>query len=153
MRHRTFRLNEWSGRYSELADEFYMPAAWRVQDTKNKQGSLSYDSDIEFGLWNNANTKLADQAFANCYRVYTDLLANGVAKELARIVLPVSMFTEIYVNVDVHNLIHFLGLRQDAHAQLEMREIANAMATIAEDLFPWTFEARKKYKFKLIEEE
>jgi len=148
VRHRTLRLNEWSGRYSELADEFYEPNTWRVQDTKNKQGSLDAEHDQ---LWHNENTQLVKEVYKNCYTAYQTLLDRGVAKELARIVLPVSLFTEIYVNVDVHNLIHFLNLRQDPHAQLEMREIANAMNHIFVDLFPWSAEARSKYKFVLQE--
>jgi len=152
VRHRTFRLNEWSGRYSELADEFYTPMAWRVQDTKNKQGSLEFVGEHE-ETWQENNTLIAEEIFQLAYKEgYQKLLKRGVAKELARIVLPVSLYTEIYVNVDVHNLIHFLNLRQDPHAQLEMREIADAMAVIAESLFPWTFEARKKFKVKIVEE-
>lgn len=152
VRHRTFRLNEWSGRYSELADEFYMPAAWRVQDTKNKQGSLEYIGATESeDFWHSHNTAIAEHVFEEAYAGYQELLKRGVAKELARVVLPVSMFTEIYVNTDVHNLIHFLNLRQDPHAQLEMRVIADAMAEIGRELFPWTFEAKDRYKFILQE--
>lgn len=149
VRHRTFRLNEWSGRYSELADEFYVPELWRVQDVKNKQGSLDAQLLPE---WHAANDDIARQCFENAYKAYQILLEHGVARELARIVLPVSMFTEIYVNVDLHNLIHFLNLRQDPHAQLEMRIIADAMAEIGRDLFPWTFEAKDKFKFQLVEQ-
>jgi thymidylate synthase (FAD) len=138
VRHRTFRLNEWSGRYSELADEFYMPDVWRVQDDKNKQGSLETDKEQ---TWHVINTGLAQEAFKNCYNTYQTLLSRGVAKELARVVLPVSMFTEVYVNVDVHNLMHFLRLRQDAHAQKEMRDVADAMAEIFKELYPWSYEA------------
>jgi len=143
VRHRTMRLNEWSGRYSELAEEFYTPKIWRVQDTKNKQGSFAADMSDE---WNKENTRIAAESFGQSYEAYQALLTRGVAKEMARIVLPVSLFTEIYVNVDVHNLMHFLNLRQDGHAQSEIREIADGMAEIAEQLFPWTFEARSRYK-------
>lgn len=149
VRHRTMRLNEWSGRYSELADEFYMPEEWRIQDSKNKQGGLSGNQPLG---WHNANDDIAQKCFDSTYSAYQQLLERGVAKELARIVLPVSLFTEIYVNVDVHNLIHFLNLRQDAHAQFEMRIIADAMNEIFEKLFPWCAEARKKYKFVLRED-
>lgn len=148
VRHRTFRLNEWSGRYSELSDNFYVPDFWRVQDTNNKQGSVDARDDL---IWNDTNSRLAKDTYRICYDTYQQLLGRGVAKELARIVLPVSLFTEIYVNCDVHNLIHFLGLRQDGHAQSEMRDIADAMAQIAEELFPWTFEARNKYKVRIEE--
>ena len=152
VRHRTFRLNEWSGRYSELVDEFYTPEIWRFQDTKNKQGSVVKTVDVpEDHIWHQENHDIAKSVFEFSYVQYQKLLERGVAKELARIVLPVSMFTEIYVNVDVHNLIHFLNLRQDPHAQWEMREVANAMDTIFQDLFPWCAEARKTHKLKLVE--
>jgi thymidylate synthase (FAD) len=148
VRHRTFRLNEWSGRYSELADEFYIPQLWRVQDVKNKQGSLDADHDE---AWHDECDRIARDCFKSAYDAYQELLKRGVAKELARIVLPVSMFTEIYVNADVHNLMHFLNLRQDPHAQLEIREIADGMATVFQELFPWSYEAHTKHKLRMIE--
>jgi thymidylate synthase (FAD) len=152
VRHRTFRLNEWSGRYSELADEFYMPKLWRVQDTKNKQGSLEYIGATESeDFWHSSNTAIAERVFSEAYEGYQQLLKRGVAKELARIVLPVSMFTEIYVNTDVHNLMHFLNLRQDPHAQLEIREIADGMASVFQELFPWSHEAHVTHKLKMID--
>lgn len=146
VRHRTFRLNEWSGRYSKLEDEFFMPERWRTQDANNKQGSV--DSVVDDG-WHDKNSAIAYKAFRSCYDAYTELLNRGVAKELARIVLPTSLFTEIYVNCDVHNLLHFLNLRQDSHAQSEIVDIANGMAEIAQELFPWTFEARDRYKVNI----
>lgn len=148
VRHRTMRLNEWSGRYSELADEFYTPRWWRLQDAKNKQGSVEVNGLTD---WHEENDRIAKECFRQCYSAYQQFLQRGVAKELARIVLPVSLFTEIYCNVDVHNLIHFLNLRQDPHAQLEMREIANAMEVIFKELYPWCAEARAKFKFKVEE--
>lgn len=148
VRHRTFRLNEWSGRYSELADQFYVPELWRVQDVKNKQGSLSVSIDAS---WHEEQNDIARKVFTDTYAAYQQLLANGVAKELARIVLPVSMFTEIYVSCDVHNLMHFLNLRQDAHAQLEIREIADAMAVVFKELFPWSYEAHIKHRLRMVE--
>lgn len=152
VRHRTFRLNEWSGRYSELADEFYCPEVWRVQDFKNKQGSVTVENDKEALIkWHSDMSDIAKTSFDICYDTYQALLRRGVAKELARIVLPVSLFTEIYVNVDVHNLIHFLNLRQDPHAQLEMRVIADAMSVIFQDLFPWSAEARRRFPLKVLE--
>jgi len=151
VRHRTFRLNEWSGRYSELADEFYTPIVWRVQDTKNKQGSLASGSLVDSPEWHDENSGIAQSVFSYAYTEYQHLLDRGVAKELARIVLPVSLFTEIYVNTDVRNLIHFLNLRQDPHAQLEMREMADAMSVVFQDLFPWSAEARRKFKWELVE--
>lgn len=149
VRHRTFRLNEWSGRYSELADEFYLPAHWRVQDTTNKQGSLAVDLPE---LFDAENTITAQETYETCHKAYKLLLERGVAKEQARFVLPVGIYTEIYVNCDLHNLLHFLRLRQDGHAQSEIQDVANAMRQIAAELFPWTFAAFDKFKFKVVED-
>ncbi|MFM8654398.1 MAG: FAD-dependent thymidylate synthase, partial [Verrucomicrobiota bacterium] len=93
VRHRTFRLNEWSGRYSELADEFYVPTKWRAADAKNKQGS-----QVSTSLDHAALTKEVKDLNDSAYATYQNLLKQGVAKELARMVLPVSIFTEVYVN-------------------------------------------------------
>ena len=146
VRHRTFRLNEWSGRYSELADEFYVPTKWRAADAKNKQGS-----QVSASLDHSALTKEVKDFNDSAYATYQNLLKQGVAKELARMVLPVSIFTEVYVNCDLHNLIHFLQLREDDHAQQEIRELGAAMREIAEKLFPWTFEAYHKYRLAVSE--
>lgn len=150
VRHRTFRLNEWSGRYSELKDEFYVPEIWRRQNTQgNKQGSVPDVAE----LWNAYNSRLLVFAYNKAYETYENLLANGVAKELARIVLPVGIYTEIYVNCDLHNLIHFFNLRTDSHAQKEIQDVAWAMLHIAEKLFPWTIALFDKYKPRMVPEE
>jgi thymidylate synthase (FAD) len=145
VRHRTFRLNEWSARYSELKDEFYVPSEWRSADKKNKQGSETADLD---------HKKISAEVKAfndHAYKTYQNLLNQGVARELARTVLPVSIFTEVYVNCDLHNLMHFITLREDIHAQWEIREVARAMREIAEKLYPWTFEAYRKYKVNVVD--
>lgn len=146
VRHRTFRLNEVSARYTELPDEFYLPEKWRAQDTKNKQGSVNYDTVDQ-----NVAIVLARDSYAHCYRAYEMMIKDGVSKEQARFILPVGIYTEIYVNIDLHNLMHFLRLRLDSHAQLEMREVAKAMHDIALELFPWTFQAFRKFKLKVEE--
>lgn len=146
VRHRTFRLNEWSGRYSELADEFFTPTKWRSQDTKNKQSSIEDNGIAQF-----ACDTICQDAYRGAYGAYKMLLQNNVAKEMARFVLPVGIYTEIYVNCDLHNLVHFLRLREDGHAQVEIQDVARAMKQIAYSLFPWTFDAYEKFKFKLIE--
>lgn len=145
VRHRTFRLNEWSARYSEMADEFYLPSEWRTQDTKNKQGS---GAAVSSGASAHFSAVVSD-LYERCYTAYKGLIDMGVAKELARIVLPVALYTEIYVNCDLHNLMHFLRLRQDPHAQQEIRDVANAMHKIALRLFPWTMEAFGRYRVRV----
>lgn len=146
VRHRMFRLNEVSARYTELPEEFYLPKTWREQDTKNKQSSLESNT-----IEQQTCTNLAVIAYDNAYETYEELIARGVSKEQARFVLPVGIYTEIFVNCDLHNLMHFLRLRLDGHAQSEMRDVAQAMHTIAYDLFPWTFDAFKKYKLTMVE--
>jgi len=136
VRHRTFRLNEWSGRYSKLDPEFYIPDEWRTQDTVNKQGSIE-DKEFEHGK----ATMAMAEACGFVYQKYEQLLDMGVAKEMARFILPLNIFTEIYVNCDLHNLMHFLTLRMDSHAQKEIQEIAFAMHKIMCKLYPWTGEA------------
>lgn len=147
VRHRTFRLNEWSGRYSELADEFFTPETWRAQSkTGNKQGSEE-SAEVSQHYCNTVLREIYDAAYVS----YRCLLGAGVAKEQARMVLPVGIYTEIYVNCDLHNLLHFTRLREDGHAQKEMQDVAQAMKSIAKELFPWTFEAYEKFKFQVVE--
>lgn len=149
IRHRTFRLNEWSGRYSILEDIFYYPKIWRRQNTQgNKQGSIE-DATPE---WNHLNTDILKTIYFDCYEAYQELLKRGVTKELARIVLPSGIYTEIYVNCDLHNLIHFFNLRTDSHAQKEIQDVAWAMLSIAEKLFPWTIALFDKYKPRMVAE-
>lgn len=156
VRHRTFRLNEWSGRYSELADEFFVPTdGWRTPDPNNKQGSVGgFDpvvsdiADLSVTL-----TEAYRLQLQSAYGFYQRMLKLGVAKEMARMILPVSIYTEIYVNCDLHNLIHFLRLRCDPHAQKEIQDVANAMKQIAAELFPWTFSAVERYGVKIIDKE
>lgn len=148
VRHRTFRLNEWSGRYSELKDQTYMPATWRKQDDKNKQGSVETQEIDQV-----KTSILAQSAYNYSYSIYQDLLKIGVAKEQARMVLPVGIYTEIYVNCDLHNLIHFFNLRTDPHAQKEIQDVAWAMLTIAEKLFPWTIALFDKYKPRMVQQD
>jgi thymidylate synthase (FAD) len=86
------------------------------------------------------------------YQHYTKMIEAGVAKEMARMILPVNLYTEIYCCWDLRNLLHFISLREDSHAQVEIQEYAKAMKQIATELFPWTFQAYEKYKWELKEE-
>jgi len=159
VRHRTFRLNEQSARYSEMADDFYIPSNWRKQDTKNKQGS------IDDGAWNpildcrptdNDPISATEWLRLSCqhnYEAYKLMLEAGIAKEMARMILPVNLYTEIYVNCDLSNLIKFLTLRMDSHAQWEIQQYANAMFEIMKELYPATAEAFTKIKWKVTENE
>lgn len=131
--------NEVSGRYSVMKDEFYLPdlAHINYQSTDNKQGRSGPLPESE------AQSVLvemeADQQEA--YHTYTQLIERGVAKELARVNLPLSLYTEWYWQIDLHNLFHFLGLRLDGHAQYEIRVYAEAMAKCAKAVAPAAYAA------------
>jgi thymidylate synthase (FAD) len=151
VRHRTYRLNEVSARYTQLPEEYYLPREWRKQNTQgNLQGSTPFTDGTDLFQQEHL-TNLAKSVYDFAHRAYTTLIDAGVANEQARMVLPVAIYTKIFVNCDLHNLTHFLRLRLDAHAQAEMREVAGAMATIAHQLFPWTMEAFDRYKLVTID--
>jgi thymidylate synthase (FAD) len=140
VRHRTARLNEISGRYSVMKDEFYVPRGDAIapQATDNKQGrsGAAFPEDVQRGI----AAELTVQQRA-AYEGYQGLLDKDVARELARINLPLSMYTEWYWQIDLHNLFHFLKLRMDAHAQYEIRAYAEAMFEIAQRVCPIATEA------------
>ena len=144
VRHRTFRLNEESARYHKMEDDFHIPKVWRIQSQKNKQMSeIVKESDDYIGSdpWNETNSGQVQEVCEHAYSVYEELLEQGVAREQARYILPVNLMTTIRVNIDLHNLMHFLRLRLDPHAQFEIRQLAYAMLRIAENRFPICMEA------------
>lgn len=139
VRHRTFRLNEVSARYTELDLGFYTPEKWRTQDTKNKQSSTDFkfkDEDFRQAHF----TDWLETSYKESFKTYKRLLDNGVAREMARMVLPVGALTEIRVNIDLSNLIKYFMLRDDSHAQYEIQEISRAMKTITTECYPWVME-------------
>jgi len=149
VRHRMQNLNEVSARYTELPNEFYVPKEWRKQDVVNKQGSVVEDDWNELvpliisggsQSKNQGFTEVAQGAYNAAYVSYEFLLSQGVAREMARMVLPVGIYTECYSCWDLKNLLHFFALRDDSHAQAEIREYARAMKQIVSELFPWTME-------------
>ncbi|MEE8440285.1 MAG: FAD-dependent thymidylate synthase [Spirochaetia bacterium] len=135
VRHRTARLNEISGRYSVLKDEFYVPAGKDVseQSEDNKQGRVETSATVE--LQESVRRRLA-AGQATAYAEYTALLDDGVARELARVNLPLSLYTEWYWQIDLHNLFRFLKLRMDEHAQREIRAYATTMFEITRQVCP-----------------
>lgn len=129
MRHRTASINEYSARYSIVKDEFWIPQSFRHQSKTNTQGSTgSFDDE--------ALKKAYVDACSNSFKVYKDLLAGGVCREVARAVLPVSTMTEFYWKIDLHNLLNFLRLRMDDHAQHEIREVAHIIWSHVLERFP-----------------
>lgn len=140
VRHRTARLNEISGRYSIMKDEFYIPEPdqMRGQSSDNKQARSDEalpDPVVEQML---AEME-ADQK--QIYAHYEAMIEGGLAREIARANLPLSMYTEWYWQIDLHNLFRFLHLRMDAHAQYEIRVFAEAMAQCAQAVAPMAYEA------------
>lgn len=144
IRHRTARLNELSGRYSVMRDEFYVPDEARVQEQSDidKQGS---GASLPAELARRVLTVLTDGQ-ERAYRDYQGLIDDHVARELARINLPLSLYTEWYWQIDLHNMFHFLRLRLDPHAQHEIREYAQAMARCARAVAPQAYEAFEEYQ-------
>lgn len=143
IRHRTANVNEQSGRYSLLPMLFYTPEEenFKAQSQANKQGR---DGELSSEVYTHAveNWNLSR---AHATELYTDLAEAEVARELARIDLPLSTYTQWYWKIDLHNLFHFLTLRCDSHAQYECRVFANAMAGMAKRLAPLAFEGWQDY--------
>ncbi len=131
-RHRTFSYNEVSRRYTEVDIELYTPEFYRTQSKDNKQASIDNDI-IEY---NEAAKMTMKQANEQALQHYNYLLSMGVCREQARTVLPQNMMVTFYATVNMRNLLHFLGLRMDAHAQKEIREYANAIHDILQPIYP-----------------
>jgi len=128
MRHRTWSYNEISGRYTEMDVEYYTPLKEHIgtQGTANKQARyLGYGEG-----WGGAADRIRD-AYANATGAYYDLLDNEVPREVARMVLPLGLYTRFYATVDLNNLIKFVGLRDHEGAQWEIQQYARAVAKLA----------------------
>ena len=149
IRHRTARVNEISGRYSVMKDECYLPAeeSLRTQSTINKQGRAETPVSPE-----SAKAIVEEMAAGqrDAYARYEAMLASDLAREVARIGLPLSLYTEWYWQIDLHNLFHFLKLRLDAHAQWEIREYARVMAEITKAVAPMAYAAFETYELKQV---
>ncbi len=143
IRHRTANVNEYSARYSIVPDRFYRPdvESVRKQSKSNRQGG---DEPIEAGTAEEF-LGLLERAEAH-YKEYLALTEKGVARELARAALPVSVYTEWYWKCDLHNIFHFLSLRMDPHAQLEIQVFARAMYELMKPIVPVSCEAFEDYR-------
>jgi thymidylate synthase (FAD) len=144
VRHRTASLNEYSARYSVVPDEFDLPGPERVlaQSKQNRQGRgaalppdavQAFRSDLE-------------RVSTEAYGAYVRALEAGVARETARLVLPLAYYTQWYWKINLHNLFHFLSLRLDPHAQDEIRQYAAAVAALARSVCPTAFEAFEEFQ-------
>lgn len=147
VRHRTFSVNEYSTRYSLAIEDkaTTKPNKWRTQSINNKQGSCGFlDPIIGDQL-----TIQEHELHEHIEEVYKNRLELGVAREQARKDLPLSNYTLARVKVDIHNLLHFLSLRMDTHAQLEIRRYANIIGNeIIAKWLPFTWEAFNDYDFR-----
>jgi len=134
VRHRTGAFNEFSGRYSIFPDTYYVPTLDRIQyqSTFNKQGSADSLPEDEAKHWQQL---IIDRSEGD-YRAYTAMVEAGVTRELARIILPPNFYTKVRWTINLHNLFHFLKLREDAHAQWEVQQYANVMHQICRKYFP-----------------
>lgn len=149
IRHRTASVNEYSGRYSEMTDDFYVPEQnqIRTQDEVNKQGRS--DKQIDDATAQEVLQSM-QQHQKDSYDEYLNYLGKGVAREIARINLPLSSYTEWYWKIDLHNLFRFLKLRLDWHAQYEIRVYAEAIANIIKELYPISFKAFSDYMLNSV---
>jgi thymidylate synthase (FAD) len=146
VRHRTANINEYSLRYSEARDEFYLPESDNIefQSSINKQGRMGkVDEELKKKVQSYFK-EISDRSF----EIYCELNEAGVARELARAILPVNLYTEWYWKNDLHNLLHFIGLRSDGHAQYEIRVFSDAMASFVKKVAPFAWEAYQDYVVK-----
>jgi thymidylate synthase (FAD) len=145
IRHRTANVNEYSGRYSEMRDEFYIPEpeVIKKQSDDNKQGRAEEILSVDY---TNALAKNFSCSQENAYKEYKKNVDEGLARELARINLPLSIYTEWYWKIDLHNLFHFLKLRMDKHSQYEIRVYADIIADILKVCVPLAYEAFEDYQ-------
>ncbi len=148
IRHRTANVNEYSARYSILDREFYIPEPSQLaaQSTVNNQGR----GDTLQGEEAARVLEMLKSDAARSYDHYSEMLSQdgqqGLARELARMNLPMNIYTQWYWKTDLHNLFHFLRLRADAHAQYEIRVYADIIAQITRDWVPLAFAAFEDYR-------
>ncbi|MFH1744079.1 MAG: FAD-dependent thymidylate synthase [bacterium] len=149
VRHRTARINEISGRYSVMQNEFYVPAEEdiRFQSKRDRQGRSREEVPPEL------RQKVLDiltRTHEQAYKDYEGMIEDGLARELARISLPITLYTEWYWQIDLHNLFHFLKLRLDWHAQKEIRAYAEVMAQIAKTIAPMAYKAFEEHNLHSV---
>ncbi|MCA8998801.1 MAG: FAD-dependent thymidylate synthase, partial [Planctomycetaceae bacterium] len=147
IRHRTANVNEYSTRYSVAIDSAQAtpPDEWRTQAENNRQGSAGF---LEEG---DELTEAEREFQASARALYQARLDRGVAREQARKDLPLCTYTEAYWKIDLHNLLHFLALRMDSHAQWEIRQYATTIGEqIVKPLFPVVWEAFQDYRMQAM---
>lgn len=146
IRHRMASVNEYSTRYSVAIDSMQTtePNQWRAQSQDNRQGSAGFFEPEQGGALTESERDFQKAAL----KLYQDRLDQGVAREQARKDLPLSTYTEAYWKIDLHNLLHFLALRMDDHAQWEIRQFAQTIGyKIVSQWVPLAWEAFLDYRF------
>lgn len=148
IRTRTANINEYSTRYSEAIDSMQRtkPDQWRLQSSDNKQGSDGFLNAGEGIYFSMDEQTLQEES----RKIYMSRLKAGIAREQARKDLPLSTYTEAYWKIDLHNLLHFLELRMDSHAQYEIRQYANTIGEIVEKWCPLTWESFLKHRVNAV---
>lgn len=155
IRHRTASVNEESGRYTQLADEYWMPEgnAWRGQATTNRQASTGVVEHIPVQWHSMQPEETTKGVFVTCkvnppqgaeevaFAEYQRRIDSGVSREMARSCLPLSTYTSFYWKIDLHNFLHFISLRMHSHAQPEIQVYAKAMFEMVQPMAPWACEA------------
>jgi len=145
-RHRTAKLNEMSGRYTQLPNEVYTPTRERIkgQDKVNKQGSSGEVAELHKDIFLHMHECNVNGVFEE----YQRSLDNGIAKEVARIDLPLSTYSKMVWQMDLHNLMHFMRLRMAPNAQWEIREYANIIGEIVQRCYPKVWGAFEEHILK-----
>jgi len=148
IRHRTANVNEYSARYSILDREFYIPAPEHIaaQSSVNNQGRGEALTGEEAARVLDILKSDSTRSYDNYQSMISDDGQKGLARELARMNLPANIYTQWYWKVDLHNLLHFLRLRADAHAQYEIRVYADAICSIVADWVPFAYAAFEDYR-------
>jgi len=151
IRHRTANVNEYSARYSILDNEFYIPKANDVKpqsqlNNQGREGEIEKDLKKHYLSLIKENAKINFSSYKHLLNVdedgnTLDQKRLGIARELARMVLPLSSYTQWYWKIDLHNLMHFLALRFDDHAQYEIRVYAKVMLDLVKKWVPLTYDA------------
>ena len=145
-RHRTFAYSELSSRYTELPDTMWLPLSTEVrkQGGTNRQGSVTETSE-SWGTFSEHAVTVMERSYRQSREAYEELIAGGMAKEQARAVLPVAQYTRCRMTGSLRNYTHMLGLREDAHAQVEIQALANGIHAILGLHFPRTMALFEAY--------
>ena len=143
IRHRISSTNEMSGRYSLMPMMFYLPEKeqFQLQNKNNKQGR---GNDVDLAIYNNAKSMLQNHR-AHAVDLYSYMTGEDVAREIARIDLPLSTYTQWYWKINLRSLFNFLTLRTDSHAQWEIRQYANIIAGMVKRVAPLSYDAWLDY--------